>query len=293
MQNLDIVIVNYNTEKLLRDCISSVIKETEDVNYKIHVVDNASQDNTQKMLSDNFPNVNAIFNEENVGFARANNQAITKSSGDIILLLNPDTIVVDKAITKTFEYMLSDENIGVVGCKVLNRDGTLQLACRRSIPTPKVAFYRLTGLSRLFPKNKTMAKYNLTYLKEDEISDVEAVSGAFLMIRRSVVDRIGMLDERFFMFGEELDLCYRVKQAGYSVKYFPKAEIIHLKGESSKTNFKKANREFYNAMILFHKKHFADKTFFLVNLFITTGIKVLYFLSLLRKTFSKQVGSKK
>ena len=178
-----------------------------------------------------------------------------------------------------------------MGCKVLNKDGTLQLACRRSIPTPKVAFFRLTGLSRLFPNNKTMAKYNMTYEDPETTHEVDAVSGAFLMIRKEVVDAIGMLDERFFMYGEELDWCMRAKRAGWSVVYYPDAEIIHYKGESTKYNSRKAALEFYRAMYLFHKKHFARDYGPVTNFMIYTGIFFKALSAWRSFVFSAKVGS--
>ncbi len=153
--------------------------------------------------------------------------------------------------------MEEHRDVGICGCRVLNKDRTLQLACRRSVPTPKVAFYRLTGLSRLFPQSPVMARYNMTYADPDKTHEVDAVSGAFLMIRREALEEIGPLDERFFMYGEELDWCLRAKRAGWSVMYYPGAEIIHYKGESTKYNSRKAALEFYRAMYLFHRKHFA------------------------------------
>ncbi|MFZ2147129.1 MAG: glycosyltransferase family 2 protein [Sedimentisphaerales bacterium] len=179
--------------------------------------------------------------------------ALSKGKTDYFLLLNPDTVVRDNAIEKVVKFMDRNPEVGIVGCRVLNEDGTLQLACRRSIPTLHVAFFRLSGLSRLFPNSKIMAKYNLTYLNPNETNEVDAVSGVFLMIRRKVVDNIGMLDERFFMYGEELDWCLRTKKAGWTVMYYPDVEIIHYMGECSKGNSRKATFEFYNGLRFLRK----------------------------------------
>ncbi len=179
--------------------------------------------------------------------------------------------------------------VGIAGCKVLNRDGTLQLACRRSIPTPRVAFYRLTGLSLLFPKSRLMAEYNMTYTNPDQTHEVDAVSGAFLMIRRKVVEQIGLLDERFFMYGEELDWCLRAKRAGWAVMYHPDAQIVHYKGESTKYNSRKAAVEFYRAMYLFHRKHFAKDHSIFGNALIYVGIFIKAFSSWRQILLSRKV----
>jgi GT2 family glycosyltransferase len=269
---LSIIIVNYNTGKLLKDCLESVYAGANGTPLDIWIVDNNSRDDSVPMIRSRFPRVNVIENPCNVGFSKANNLVISRSRCDYILLLNPDTLVIGDAIDRMVKFMEEHPNVGIAGCKVLNRDGTLQLACRRSIPTPRVAFFRLTGLSWLFPKNRTMAEYNLTYKSPDETQEVDAVSGAFLMVRRKVVEEIGPLDERFFMYGEELDWCLRAKRAGWTVMYHPDAQIVHYKGESTKYNSRKATMEFYRAMYLFHKKHFARNHSPVVNFMIYTGI---------------------
>ncbi len=269
---LSIVIVNYNTERLLKDCLESVYAGANGTPFDVWVVDNNSRDNSVPMVKVRFPLVKVVQNKSNVGFSRANNLVISQSRSDYILLLNPDTLIIGDAIEEVLKFMNEHPHVGIAGCKILNKDGTLQLACRRSIPTPEVAFYRLTGLSTLFPKSQTMAKYNLTYESPDKIQEVDAVSGAFLMIRRKVIEDIGLLDEQFFMYGEELDWCLRAKRAGWTVMYYPAAQIVHYKGESTKYNSRKAAVEFYRAMYLFHRKHFAGDCSPVTNSLIYTGI---------------------
>lgn len=290
---LSIVIVNYNAEKLLQRCLMSVYAETKRDPFDVWVVDNNSTDTSVLMVRQNFPQVNVIENKENVGFARANNQAIAKCTGDYILILNPDTLILQNAPEKIVNFMGENPTVGICGCKVLNEDRTLQLACRRSIPTPRAAFFRLSGLSRLFPNSKITAKYNLTYLNPNKAHEVDAVSGAFLMIRRKVVDNIGKLDERFFMYGEELDWCFRAKKAGWKVMYYPNVEIIHYKGECSKSNSRKATFEFYRSMYLFHKKHFAENYNPVINIIIYAGILLKALMSWRSFLFSTKVGSKR
>jgi GT2 family glycosyltransferase len=290
---LSIVIVNYNTEKLLRSCLESVYAGANGTPLDIWVVDNNSRDSSVTMLKSLFPMVKVIENPSNVGFSRANNLVISQSRSDYILLLNPDTLILGEAIERMVKFMKEHPEVGIAGCKVLNRDGTLQPACRRSIPTPEVAFYRLTGLSKLFPQSRVMAKYNMTYESPDQMHEVDAVSGAFLMIRREVVDEIGLLDERFFMYGEELDWCLRTKRAGWSIMYCPEAQIIHYKGESTKYNSRKAAIEFYRAMYLFHRKHFAKNHSALTNLLIYVGIGVKALCAAPKLLFSAKVCSRR
>lgn len=289
---LSIIIVNYNAATFLRKCLNSIYSETK-IPFEVWVVDNNSTDTSVAMIRQNFQNVNLIVNNENIGFAKANNQALTKCSGDYILLLNPDTLILGNAIGKVFDFISTNPAIGICGCKVLNEDGTLQLACRRSIPTPLVAFFRLTGLSRLFSKSKIMAKYNLTYLDPDISHEVDAVSGSFLMMRKKVIGNIGLLDETFFMYGEELDWCYRAKKAGWKVMYYPNSAVLHYKGQSSKYNSRKASFEFYRSMYLFHKKHFAEKYNPLINIIIYTAITLKALTSWRSFLFSAKVGSKR
>jgi len=270
-----------------------VYEETKQVDFEIWVVDNNSSDDSTSMVEKEFPEVKLIKNKDNSGFSKANNLAMSKCKSDYILLLNPDTIICNNTLEKTVQFMDRSPKVGITGCRVLNEDGTLQLACRRSIPTPGVAFFRLSGLSRLFPNNKTIAKYTLTYLDEDKSHEVDAVSCAFLMIQKKIVDEIGMLDERFFMYGEEMDWCLRAKKSNWKVMYYPDAEIIHYKGECSKSNSRKAAFEFYRSMYLFHKKHFADNYHPIVNAMIFAGIFLKALSSWRNFLFSAKVGSKR
>ncbi len=267
-----IIIVSFNVEELLRECIKSIYGETMHTRFDIWVVDNASGDNSIRMLRRNFPEVHLIANDDNVGFTRANNQAIRRCRSDYVLLLNPDTLIEDGAIDRMVQFMDAHPDVGVSGCRVLNEDGSLQLACRRSVPSPSVAFFRLTGLSRLFPRSRVMARYNLTYLDPMQTHEVDAVSGAFLLIRRRTIEQIGLLDESFWIYGEDIDWCVRAKRAGWKVMYHPEARILHYKGVGCSLNNRKTSYEFYRAMYLFHRKHFAADCPAVMNLLIYTGI---------------------
>ncbi len=288
---LAIVIISFNVRKLLQECLASVYQQTRHTRMEIWVIDNQSHDDSVAMLKEKFPQVHLIENPANAGFTRANNQVIPQCRSDLILLLNPDTVIRDGALDKIVQFMDEHPEVGVAGGRVENEDGSLQLACRRSLPTPKVAFYRLTGLSRLFPRSKVMAQYNLTYLDPDQPHEVDAVSGAFLLIRRQVVDQIGLLDENFWIFGEDIDWCIRAKRAGWKVMFYPQARILHYKGIGCSTNSRKTTYEFYRAMVLFHRKHFAQDHSAITNFLIYAGIFCKALTAWRSFLFSAKVGS--
>lgn len=275
MLDLSIIIVNYNVKEFLTNLLHSLRTAVKNITHEIIIVDNASEDGSIEIIKSKFPDVKLIENKKNVGFGSANNQALKIAEGKYFLLINPDTIVKEDTLEKMIELMDADPSIGAAGCKVLNPDGTLQLACRRSFPGPWTSFTKVVGLSKLFPNSKIFAKYNLTYLDENNSYEVDALSGAFMMIRKSVYDQIGGFDQQFFMYGEDLDLCYRIQKAGYKVYYFHETEIIHYKGESTKRSSIDETKIFYQAMQLFVRKHFAAS--FLVNW-------ILRFAITLRKT---------
>jgi len=258
MCEFSIIIVNYNVKDFLRQALLSVRRAVSGLTTEIIVVDNASEDGSVETVRAEFSEVRVIENVENLGFAVANNQALRTARGRFIVLLNPDTVVQENTFTTIRDFFCSAEgrDAGMAGCKILNPDGTLQLACRRSFPTPWVAFTRLSGLSRLFPKSKVFGKYNLTYLDENALTEVEAISGSFMAVRREALDQIGFLDETFFLYGEDLDWCFRLRAVGWKIYYLPQTQIIHFKGESSKRSHLDNLRIFYQAMHLFARKHF-------------------------------------
>lgn len=295
--NLSIIILNWNARDLLKDCLNSIYENTKDLSYEIIIVDNNSSDGSCAMVKENFlhrENCSLIENKDNKGFAWGNNQAIRVAKGRAILLLNPDTLVNENAINKTYECLVKDEKLGVAGCKVLNTDGTLQLACRRMAPRPKDAFFKIFGISKLFKNNKNLTRYNLTHVSEDEFLDVDSVSGCFLMIKREVIDKIGLLDETFFMYGEEMDWCMRAKKAGYIVRYCPVGTIIHYKGESSKKLGVKATYEFYRAMIIFYNKYNKGESIFLFDWVVYIGIVLLGTIAIIKNMLvpNGRVGTK-
>ncbi len=266
---LSIIIVNYNVKHYLEQCLVSVIKALNKINAEIIVVDNNSTDGSQQMLAQKFPNVHSIFNKENVGFSKANNQALEIAKGEYNLLLNPDTLVEDDTFQKVLAFMDTKPDAGGLGIKLINGRGKFLPESKRGFPTPTTAFFRFSGLSRIFPKSKLFNKYHLGNLDQDKTHEVEVLSGAFMLLRKSVLDKIGFLDEAFFMYGEDIDLSYRITKAGYKNYYYSETRIIHYKGESTKKSSINYVFVFYKAMLIFAKKHFSKKSykslFFVIN----------------------------
>lgn len=252
---LTVIIVNYNVKHYLEQCLRSLQQALKDIEAQVYVVDNSSTDGSVAYLKDKFEDVKWICNSENRGFAKANNQAIRVSESQYVLLLNPDTIVGEEVISTALKFMDGHEKAGAVGVKMLNSDGTVAKESRRGIPTPMTAFYKMCGLCESFPKSRRLAHYYMSYLPWDKPQRIEVVSGAFCLLRRNTLDAIGLLDEDFFMYGEDIDLSYRICKAGWDNWYLP-LEILHFKGESTqKTSFRYVH-VFYGAMLTFFKKHY-------------------------------------
>ena len=268
--NLSVIIVNYNVRQFLENALASIKRALEGLQGEIIVIDNASTDGSVEMLRAKFPEVTVVENRENVGFARANNTGLKLARGRYILLINPDTIVQEDTFHVMLRFFAEHPGAGLAGCKILNPDGSFQLPCRRSIPTPWVAFTKIFGLSAIFPNSRLFGKYNLTYLNPDESYPVDAVSGSFMMVSREAYEKVGGLDESFFMYGEDLDWCYRLSRAGFTVYYVHSTKIVHFKGESTKRSEIDEIKLFYEAMQLFVKKHFSRSS--TVRLFLSVGI---------------------
>ncbi len=298
--DLSVIIVNYNVREFLEQALRSVFRARGHLRMEVFVVDNNSVDGSVEMVRSLFPEVTLIVNQENVGFGRANNQAIRRARGRYLLILNPDTLVQEDTLTTLVRFMDEHPEAGAVGCRILNPDGTFAPESRRAFPTPAVAFYRMTGLSRLFPRSRRFGRYNLTYLPEDRVAEVDALSGSCMMVRHAALyyDRTawearpdvrppscttgavsdphpggaGLFDEDFFMYGEDLDWCFRIQRAGWKIYYTPATQIIHYKGESTKKGELRYVRHFYGAMILFTRKHFQDRYSRLFAALLQAGI---------------------
>jgi GT2 family glycosyltransferase len=242
------------------------------VEAEVLVVDNASSDGSAEMVEHDFPWVTLIRSPRNGGFAYGNNQALQRVIGDAILVLNPDTLLPRGGVAQLLERLTTHPEAGVIGPKLLKPDGSIHLACRRSFPTPSVAFYRLSGLSRLFPSSPRFGRYNLTFVDPDLPIEVDSVCGACLLVRRTVVQRVGALDERFFMYGEDLDWCLRTRLAGWTVRYEPSIVVQHQHGAASRKRAVRTTYHFFRAMDLFYRKHYVDRYHPLVTGMVRTAI---------------------
>lgn len=272
MADLTVVIVNYNVSYFLEQCLHSVLRASENIDCEVFVVDNDSVDGSVEMVRQKFPWVKLIANKENLGFSKANNQAMRIANGRYVLLLNPDTLVEEDTFVKSVEFMDSHPEAGGLGVKMIDGKGRFLPESKRGLPTPAVAFYKIFGLSALFPKSKIFGQYHLGYLDKDEIHEIPILSGAFMLMRKETLDKVGLLDEAFFMYGEDIDLSYRIVLGGYKNYYFPDTRIIHYKGESTKKSSVNYVFVFYRAMLIFANKHFSArlaKTYsFLINMAI-------------------------
>ncbi len=291
MPSLAIVIVSYNTRDLLRDCLRSISPGGAACALDIWVVDNASRDGSAAMVRAEFPRVHVIDSPRNGGYAYANNLALRElgvgswglgnspptpnsqlPTPDYVLLLNPDTIIPPGALDALVSFMEAHPAVGTCGPKLLLGDGSLDVACRRSFPTPEIAFYRMTGLARLFPRSPRFGRYNMSHLDPDVQTEVDAVVGACMLVRSAVVREVGLLDEAYFMYGEDLDWAYRIKQYGWKIMYVPSVTVHHYKRASSRQRPFPSIRAFYDAMRVFHRKHYAATTPAPLNALIELGI---------------------
>ena len=269
---LSVIIVNYNVSAFLEQALASAQKAMRGIEGEIYVVDNHSVDDSVAMVKAKFPQVKLIENQDNVGFAKANNQAIRISTGEYVLLLNPDTLVEEDTFSKCIDFMDATPDCGGLGVKMVDGQGRFLPESKRGIPYPSSSFYKLFGLSKLFPKSKKFGAYHATYIGEDETHEVEVLAGAYMMLRRSVLDEVGLLDEDYFMYGEDIDLSYRILKGGYKNYYFPQTRIIHYKGESTKKGSLNYVYVFYKAMQIFAKKHFSANNAKIFNVAVDAAI---------------------
>jgi len=284
---LSIIIVNYNVKYFLEQCLHSVQNASIGLESEVFVVDNDSVDGSVKMVREKFPDVFLIENKENKGFSSANNQAIRKSRGEYILLLNPDTIVEDDTLRKVVDFMDEHPDAGGLGVKMLDGKGKFLPESKRGLPYPSVAFFKVFGFSSLFPKSRLFSTYHLGYLDKDKTHVVDVLAGAFMLLRKKVLNEIGLLDEDFFMYGEDIDLSYRISQAGYKNYYFPGTRIIHYKGESTKKGSLNYVFVFYNAMIVFANKHFSKENARAFSMMINFAIYFRAFISIMTRFFAR------
>ncbi len=298
--DLAVIIVNYNTSALLRDCLRSVFASS-GLKLAVCVVDNASSDDSVAMVRDQFPQVHLIANRENVGYPAANNQGLrwfgfgpsAEARDDVspfALLLNPDTVLPPDALARMLAFMAAHPTAGVVGPKLVRLDGSLDKACRRSFPTPATSLFHLLKLDRLFPHSPRFARYDLSYLDPNVTTRVDAVVGAFMLVRREAIQAAGLLDEAFFMYGEDLDWAKRITDAGWEVWYYPEVTVLHIKEAASRHSYR-ARVEFYRALNIFYEKHYRSTTPFWLDWLIRGGVAFFGGLDLLVRRLRGQYRS--
>lgn len=258
---LSVIIVSYNVSDYLKQCLSSVKKASENIDCEIFVVDNNSHDDSCRMVGQTFPEVVLIKNTTNYGFSVANNQALKLSSGRFVLLLNPDTVVEEDTFSKCINFMYRTPKSGALGVRMVNGEGIFLPESKRALPNPAIAFYKSFGLAFLFPKSKLFNKYYLSHLANDVTTSVEVVSGAYMLIRREALEKAGLFDEKFFMYGEDIDMSYRLLKNGYLNYYFAETQIIHYKGRSTPNNDFTDILHFYKAMRIYLIKRASEGTF--------------------------------
>ncbi len=269
---LTVIIVNYNVKHYLYQCLESLYRSIKNIEAEVYVVDNHSRDGSVAYVSKRFKDVNYVESNHNLGFARANNIAIRQSSGEYVLLLNPDTIVGEDTVPNTLQFMDEHPEAGCAGVTMLKADGTKAMESRRGLPTPMTAFYKMSGFCKRFPSSKRYGHYYMSYLPWDQASRIEVVSGAYCMLRRSALEKVGLLDEDFFMYGEDIDLSCRLLKGNFQNWYLPET-ILHYKGESTQKSSFRYVHVFYEAMLIFFKKHYGSS-----SLWLTLPIKMAIYL---------------
>ncbi len=284
---LSVIIVSYNVRSLLEDCLRSAEKASLGIDSEIIVVDNNSADNSAGMVAQKFPEVKLIRNKENLGFSRANNQARDHAGGEYVLFLNPDTVIKENTFKVCIDFMDSHPGAGAMGVKMTDGKGRYLPESKRAVPTPMIAFYKLSGLTALFPRSKTFGRYYLGHLDKDKPHQIEVLTGAFFFARKEALDKVGWFDESFFMYGEDIDLSCRLLQNNFTVHYHPGTSIIHYKGESTRKSSINYVLIFYRAMAIYAKKHFNSPGTFLLVFLLFIAIYFRAGLSIFKRLLSR------
>lgn len=286
---LSIIIVNYKTYALTKQTVEAVLKQQVTFDYEMILVDNASQDGSIEALEADFSReisdgkIHIIKNASNLGFAKANNRGIKEAIGDFVLLLNSDTQMMAGCLEGCLQKIMQEDKVGALGCKVVLSDGTLDHACKRGFPTPKASLYYFLKWDKKDPQR--YGQYDALHLGEDEVGEVDVLTGAFMLMPRVILEEVNLLDETFFMYGEDIDLCYRIKAQGYRILYYPLETVIHFKGGSSTRRRHKVIYDFHQAMWIFYKKHYAKESALWINVAVFIGICLKGFLSLVKNSF--------
>jgi GT2 family glycosyltransferase/lipopolysaccharide/colanic/teichoic acid biosynthesis glycosyltransferase len=286
---ISVIIVNYNVKEYLAQLLLSLERALQTISHEIIIVDNHSIDGSVQFLKDKNFKVRIIENDENLGFGRANNQALKICKGKYVVLINPDTVVQENTFSRMIDFFDNTPDASVATCKIIDPAGNFSVDCRHSIPTPSVALWKVLGLSKLFPKSRIFGQYNMTYLNSDQTYSIPAISGSFMMMKKEVLDQVGLFDEQFFMYCEDIDLCHRITQAGFKIYYFPETQIIHYKGESTKKDNLDYVKTFNKSLYQFFQKYYAPKSIFLFRWLVMIGILLrgafIYVKSFLKNQF--------
>ncbi|MAX12589.1 MAG: glycosyl transferase family 2 [Candidatus Marinimicrobia bacterium] len=278
--DISIVIVNYNTGKYLFNCICSIFQSNPSLKLEIIIIDNDSSDDSIEFLNSYKQNFTLIKNKSNLGFSKALNLGLRKSSAKYVCILNPDTLCDQNSMQKMFDYMEKSLDVACLSPKIVNSDGSFQISCKRSLPTIKNSFFKITGIDKLFPSSSFFGSYNLLYLDENEINQVEVISGACMFMRYEVLKLVGYFDESFFMYGEDIDYCHRINEAGLKILYYPDSKVVHFKGVSAESRPYEVISEFHNSMIKYYDKYQLKYPFWkLSKIFIVSIIIVKKYLS--------------
>lgn len=277
--DLSVIIVSYNVKEYLRECLASLKKASEDIDIEVFVVDNYSHDGSEEMLRQEYSELKCIFNTYNSGFSVACNQAIRQSKGDFVLLLNPDTLLEPSTLSSCLKFMKNNPEAGALGVRMVNGDGDFLPESKRSLPTPLTSFFKITGINQLFPKSSLFNKYYLPQINKNSIAEAEVISGAFMFMRRETLFKAGLPDEDFFMYGEDMDLSYRILKAGFKNFYFGETQITHFKGKSTPGNSYSDLHHFYRAMRIYARKRNKER-FSLIYLIIIPSIFISELISL-------------
>ncbi len=275
MLDLSVAIVNTNTKELAANCLDSLYKNTRRIGFEVFVVDNNSRDGSREMLEKRFPQVKLISNKENRGFSGATNQALKQAEGRYSLLLNPDTLILEGSIDKMVQFMDEHPEAGALGCKLLNPDGTLQPSCK-SFPSFLNLFFEALFLDKLFPRSRVFGGYYMSYWNHDDLREVDQPMGSCLMVRKEVIAKVGLIDEQFFCFFDEVDWCYRMKKEGYRIFFTPQAEIIHYRGQTFKRMPLRAFWYWHRSLLRYYRKHFPRIPSFLVSLCVISMVSLKF-----------------
>ncbi|MBN1968163.1 MAG: glycosyltransferase [Candidatus Delongbacteria bacterium] len=285
--DISIVILNYNVKYFLENCIRSIYQSKTKYSYEVIVCDNASHDGSKEYIQERFENINYIYNNSNLGFAKGNNIGLRQARGRYLLVLNPDTLLRENTLENCIDYLEKDSTFDMITCKVITPGGEVDSSCHRSFPTALNALSHITGFSKILSNSKTLASYNMLYLDNDEISEVDAISGSFMLYRRTILEKDIFLPEDYFMYGEDIDFCFQIKKSGFKIGYVPIAEVVHYRGQSTKKKQIAMKKHFYHSMNIFITKNYSSKYSFFFKIALNFGVFLSFIISIFSTLIKK------